>query len=718
MEEKFRFALSNEAVGTLEITAPVGWDDMQLTLTRDGLYHGVAIKYSLDLTYVKDGYAFLQTVYNNFGVEAEALLIIYELEPNEHKWLPSYAGRINFIQYVATEEDSTANAEETGFTRRLLNLEDIEVNLTKLSSLEGLPILPFERELEPLTLHSKAIVKRYEGIVTANQPEYSFRPVSRSEDRHGILYVGFDEAPINELDAYNYNTGLALGGDILPLITFTERGRITVDYALNILIHCIREEGDFDAAEINFYMGKGPLPAGGNATRLYHWNNREFYGSNHNIDGPLTHTINISGSQTYDVEIGDEFYFYGDARIFDIHEPLFGPYIFEWRVNANVGTFLKIRGATTTNATAANGMMAHELFSRLVQGLTGRNDAFYSELLGRTDSQPISYDADGEMSKLWLSNGSQLRGFPIAERPIFASLKEAYASLHALRPIGIGTEFLGNGKERVRLEGIEHFYQSTVVLKLGRVSGLKMFPAKEYFQTEAEIGFEKWGSNADNSLDETNTKQSRVLPITTEKGKYIALSKYVGSGYLLEQTRREQYVDKPDKEGSNDKTNFWVCVVRNATGFEPERNQLLTVANNILSPETAYNLRITPMRNFLRHGRLIRVGLRHREAKPVIFQQGNANYLAETMFAGEAESVVENQPLLVSDLAEPLWLPEYYEFEYPLPLSQRQLIEANPYGLITFMDGLGNLKQGYLKEIKVNLNGSDATFKLLRANPA
>ena len=735
-ESTFRFGLSHVDAGTQEIEAPEDWADMQHTIARDAAYHGITIKYSVDFTFVKDGFDFIRSVYNTFGVEAEILFIIYELNVNEHKYDAAYTGRINLAKYVSTEENCSTNAEESGFTRRVLNLEDVEIDLHKLVSVDGEPMGAFDDESISIALHSKAIVKRYEGYVSATQPEYDFRPLTRYEDYFGTLYVGFDDEKVNELNIYNYNTGLELGDGRDELVEFKERGLITVDYSLNVFVECLKASGsgngDFDAATVNFYLGLnlppdttvntplGPRIIRGNPTSIYHWNNREAYGLNDDINGDFGHTINITGTHTFNVNIGDKLYFYGDVQIYDISEPLFGDTDFEWRINANAGSYLKIRGATTTDPTPANAVMIHEAYARVVQAITGRDDAFYSELLGRTDSQPTAYAADGELSLIALTNGSQIRGFPLAERPIFAQLKELYNSTNAIKPIGIGTELMPDGRERIRLEGVEHFYRHETVLQLGMVTDLKTSVAQEYYYLTTDVGYKRWGSNADNSLDETNTKQTRLLPMKEIPGKYTAVSDYVASGYLIEQTRRDQYDKSPDKEGNEDKTNFWICVVRKTVGafryFEPERNQNLTVCNNVLSPDTIYNIRITPQRNWERHGRLINSCLIHREMRNIVFQEGNANYTAETKFTGETVSTIENETITAAQLLAPLWIPEYYEFEHPLRLFQRKLIEANPYGVITFMNSKGETLKGYLKEIKVSITERNAAFKLLRAN--
>jgi hypothetical protein len=720
----FKFVLSEEHVGTHEVTAPSDWKSMQHVLKRDMLYHGVGVSYTLAFTFVKEAFGFLLTVYNSVGVEAEIILTIYEWEPNEHAYFDSYVGKISLLDFKAKSSgEFIVNADETGFRRVLLNAEDISVDLYAAKSLTGLDINS-PNALVPLILHSKATVETYEASASASQPEYDFRPVSRADDCQGSLYIGFDEERLNEFNAFQYSTGMLLGDEINETIEFKAKGHITVNYTLDILVECLVDEGDFDEATINWYLGVGlkeQYPDRGqlNAKRIYHWNNREKYGSDDNINGDLSHNIRISGKAEFDVEIGDKLYYYGDAAVLDKSSPLFGDYVFEWRINASPANHIKVTGATTTDSSQAVGILFYEAFHKLTQFISGRNDAFYSELLGRTDSYPTKYAQDGEMSRIWISNGSQIRGFPYLERPIYATFKEAFAALNAVRPSGMSIEVDAAGIEYVRIEGVEHYYSDEDVLDLGPVSDLEMQPAKEYYYNTVEVGFEKWGSNQDNSLDEVATKQSRTLPMLTPKAAYSVLCKYSGSGYLLEDVRRQQYALEPNKETDNDKTNFLVCVLRTTAdvyAWETERNQQLIVCDNVLDPASIYNARIWPFRNFLRHGAMIRAGLRFREDKPIVFQEGNANYLAKTQFLGDAEAITENQEITGADLAKPLWIPEYYTFKAPLPFFKRRLLEAKPYGRITFTDEGGNVKKGYLIEVTADLYERIGEFKLLRAN--
>lgn len=702
-ESRFRFVLSNEGVGTHEIAAPASWDDMQHTLKRDSLYHGISVAYTLDFDFIRSGYGFLQAVYNTYGVEGVALLTVYELLPNEHRWEPVYSGRINLAKYVAGEISCTTNADETGFKRTLKNLEDVEIDLRALESLDGRSLVPMPAHT--IEMHSKAIVKSFEGKVSQTQPEYSYRPVTTAADRGGTIYVGFDDIAKDDLGLYNYATGLSLSDEELELKEFDFNGPIKVRYNIRFKLKCLLESGDFDEAAITWYIG-----IDNQLQEVYRWVSREAYGGN-DINGPLDKDVIFSGEKTYNVRAGQKLFFFGRTFVQDTTNN----YEFEWVMQAHESSTLEITATTTTAPTYATGMLLHESFSRTVESITGQPNSFYSELLGRTDSAPRTYAADGAFGLVWLTNGSQLRGFPISQRSIFANLKDQYNSLNALNPVGLCTEYV-DGKERVRLEDISFFYRSEVVLELGQVNDLKLSVAQEYFYNQVDVGYEKWGSNQDNSLDEFNTKQTRVTPITQLKGVYGALSKYPASGYLIEDVRRDRYETSSNKEGSNDKTNFLVCVSRSGSVFRPERNENFVELNNVFSPDTIYNARISPARNMRRHWRMISSCFRFLTDRPLKFQQGEANYLLESRMVGETQRVAENATVNGSDLTRPLWINEYYDFSVRLPAFQRKLIEQNPYGLITFKDSGGRTKKGYLKELKVNIATGDADIKLLRFN--
>ena len=54
-----------------------------------------------------------------------------------------------------------------------------------------------------------------------------------------------------------------------------------------------------------------------------------------------------------------------------------------------------------------------------------------------------------------------------------------------------------------------------------------------------------------------------------------------------------------------------------------------------------------------------------------------------------------------------------YEFEYPLSFTQAKNIINNAINFVGFEDGRGNIRNGFISEIRINLGTFVASFKLL-----
>jgi len=708
----FKFAVAHQVLGSAILkVAPPEWQEIILTLERDKIYHGVGNSYTNEFTFSFDGYFFLKSIYESYGVEAVAHLIVYSFTPETNSYdTIIYAGKFNFSKYLEVQDAGEYKikiaATESGFMRNIINLDDVEVNLQSLESLQGEVIQEFDNELQEIQLHSKAIIKKYRAKPTATQPIFQFRPLSNNSEKKATLYIGFDDVIINELNAYTYATGLLINDDRIETIEFVERGPITVTYNVDVLVQCLRHVGDFDKAYLSFYIG-----INGQDERIF------AYDSNPGgrVNGTFSRRIQCSGTRNYNVNIGDKLYFYGTVEISDVSGNVFGNYEFEWRVDADPSCSINVFAETTTNSTPARVMLAHEYLSRICQSLTGKPVPLYSELYGRTDSQPVSYAADGEGALRCITNGAQIRQFPIAERPIFGSFKKAFESLDTYDNIGIGSEFTDDGEEYLRVEKKSHFYRNEIILELGEVRNLRISPAIEYNYTQVEFGFKKWQTNEDNSLDEFNTKNTRVLPTISSKNKFARTSEFTGSGYSIEQSRRLEYKDTSTKEDSADKDNFIICLLRQGGGYKPQRNEGIET-RNIISPGTAYNIAISPTRNLKRWGYFLRAGLKHHTDEYFKFQEGQANYTFASKFASETVETAEDESILISDLEPPIFTAEYYEFDTTLAAFQWKLLQANPYGIITFINQKGTICSGFIVSVEYKPYDQDATIKLLRSN--
>lgn len=696
----FRFILINKRLGRYILQQdPVGWDSSVYTFKRSKQYHGITIEYSHELEFVKDGKDYIQAVYEQEGIEGQVDIVVQERDINLY-WHTAFVGVINFTKYEVTETRVKTNIEQTGFARRFLNSDDIEINLAALESPVGEALQPFAQESINLPLHSKTIAKQYEAKISKVQgTTESLRFANDAAARTATIIIGWDDVIKNELKAYTYGTGFSFEDNVFELFETVEAGPFTVSIRFKALVEALRLSGDFDFAELKFFFRRNLEKP----VQLYKHTDSA-------VGGTYAQTPDISFDTVVNIKAGDKLYFWGTINLENVSAL---GYEFQYRITPDPAVcHIKIDALTQTTPSNTTGMMVHETAARLVQAMTGKHDSMYSTFFGRTDSQPRKYTQDGEGSLMLLTNGYQIRNFPKGERPVVTTFKKWYDSMDAIYNIGAGIELI-EGKERVRIEPKQHFYRDEVVLELGPVADLSKTLAAEHFYNQLETGYLKWQTETDGGLDEFNSKRSYALPLTQIKKKYSALSPYIAGGYAIESIRREQYVLGSTKDNTNDDEVFIVCVLRNGSSFITERNQAFEYINNVLGSDTVYNARISPARMLARHASVLKAALLHQLDKHIKFTAGDGNYKMASKAISEAQVLVENQDFLVAALPNPFFLPEYYSFKCELDTHQIKLVKENPYGLIKFKDSLFNDKFGYLVELKASTL-EPSQFKLLR----
>jgi hypothetical protein len=211
-------------------------------------------------------------------------------------------------------------------------------------------------------------------------------------------------------------------------------------------------------------------------------------------------------------------------------------------------------------------------------------------------------------------------------------------------------------------------------------------------------------------VDEPNTIRRLVAPLTQAKSKLVLKSLWRSSGYEIEAQRRLQ---GQTKDSRNDDSIFVAMVVRDGMDFKTERNEAFEAVNGLFDPNTAYNLRITPMRNLRRWLIVLSAPLWAVVNKIYRFTYGETNFQMTSKLTSEALTVAEDGDLDANNV-EPLWLPEIYTFKSPLTRSEFKLVRQNPYGFIRFRDNLDNVMDGFMMEVSHKPNENLGDFKLLK----
>lgn len=391
-------------------------------------------------------------------------------------------------------------------------------------------------------------------------------------------------------------------------------------------------------------------------------------------------------------------------------------------------SFISLVSNSTTSETTPYSIKVFEVGKRISQVISDQEDCFKSDYFGRTDSDP-SYLSNGCGSLRAIIPGFWVRGFPITgsnSRTLRMSMNEYFQGLNCIDNLGLGIEQIGEDFFVV-INGKEYFYDSsTVLMTFNNVPDLNIAEAPEYYFPRITIGYDKWTTEFTNGLDEPNSKRQYDTGIKAVDNQLNLISNFVAGGYRLESARRMQYIDSATEDTEFDEDNFIVCL--DPTDItKAEKDGEFDQVNNLISPETSYNLRILPERNYLRWNSVINAGLTKYPGRNARLMSGEGNFRVTSEFTDDNCPGNWNNNLFDAsngiqwDDADntdknPLWLPEIATFKFPISFTQFKTIKANPKGVIMISRTDEDHVPYYILSVQYTpANGGLSDFKLLRA---
>lgn len=717
---EYRFYLYHVDLGNwTRIPEPNGWDTMKRSRKRFGVetkigspWHGMFYEFTTKLTFIKLGKQIIENLKTTYGPEAEILLKIDKKDARTHKFNPDYQGRLNLYTYQRTTTSVVVNVEQTGFTQRIKNGNEIKVDIEALTTQDGkvMDAAP----MITLPLHSKVIrkfdiediqeiIEEFDGellLPTVDGPgTFYIMPdmVPRQDDDLGNLYeyplqvqaTPFEDDLKYNLKIQNYLSGtLTLKTKCKAKVTGARFGspgdfNAIIYYSIEIL----RKRGDVYSTE------SIPVYTKDNAVET----SNGFYDSGYQV---------IDIDHVFDFQQDDEFYWYLKLITNVERNNLY--------FDVSVENSITYEADTVTPATDCQAIMIHEALQRTVESLTGKKQSFYSEHFGRTD---LGYAADGAGALRAITSVNKIRGI---DKHLQCSLDGLITTAWALDAIGVGIEKVA-GKERVRVEPLMFWYQTKRMMQLDFVLDIEDSVLAELYYNQAEGGVAKWGNEQIANLDEANSKKEWTFPITQIKQKIDLKSAYINGGYTIEFARRER--DQPTKDTKVDDENIIIRVLRDGDDFVPEKDEAFTSVTGVISPETGYNLADSPARCFRRHGRMVRAFLEKQKTQSIKFQAGQANNLMTSQLTTEAAPVVENADILISDLDAPVFLAETYFVRARLTYEQLQALnetdtnaDENVLGFVEFSASDTNHQRGYVLDAQLGADSNEIIFELLKAN--
>mgnify|MGYP006934828241 CR=1 FL=1 len=164
--------------------------------------------------------------------------------------------------------------------------------------------------------------------------------------------------------------------------------------------------------------------------------------------------------------------------------------------------------------------------------------------------------------------------------------------------------------------------------------------------------------------------------------------------------------------------------------YEPEKNEAVT-ATNVISPETSYNFRLSPLRMLIRSIDWIKISTTFKDelTHKINFVKGELNYLLNTSWNNQLSeideydsNITERENLLLSKVnVAPLLKPEKHIFNHFMTESEFNILRNAHtgnggnlnYGYITVTDHRSNENKLYLLSLEYDINEKEAKIEAI-----
>jgi hypothetical protein len=687
------------------ISEPVKWDSINVVGERDKVYHGWNYQFTdevVDLEFDVDaGYYIIDGVYNAAGSDGD---IVFEYGYRELGVdYVLFTGKLDLNTLKKYPHKYACAVKRFDGNSLVETRVETKVSMAAATGLDGAVITP--PTPQDFVLHGKAIRKSY--LVNDAQPKAAVN--SGGATINGYSTLDNTVVQLQEIETmYNYpafTSGTTPWDDNKYLLDVKFAG----SYQFRIKF------GAFIAYTKPFPLS---FPTSGTMQYAIAVNGVEtLLGSPVTQLFSSTSSVNLEIDQTLtlNLAVGDKVYVYIKHTF--THARPWGVTVSQ---NFNEST---IQSEETAIDTPAKGWWLFDAVDHVIRAITNNQSRLKSTFLRRVPSA-------GQAGLHILTNGYQIRQYEVASRPMIISLKTALESLRSLFCIGVLYD-----TDQVRVERADYFYQDNEILYIDEVADLNKEVAKDILYNEIEIGYNEFQNEGYNTLDEFNTKHEYLTPIKTNKLKLVALSQFIASGYSIETVRRKQFSQTPTEATQDDDKVYIISMRPDAGEYKPEKDEPFATVTDLISPETAYNLRLSPKR--MLYNWMVWL-------KNVFHFKVGTDVIKNTFVAQNGELTTQLSPgdtrpigdiglisLKESDNAalnsittdRSLFIPEWIKFKCRLQPDQVEMLNralkgklgaAKNFGYVRYLDPTDGLVTGWPYKLEYNFYTEEAELTLLR----
>lgn len=673
--KQYQYILTRTKTGATETLTrnPAGWKELGITFMRHEVYHSVLRSFTLSLRFPNiagGGYDFIYETYKVDGINSEIGIEIKIRNSNTNAYDSLFTGVLDFSPEKFTIERDFIEIAivDSSVLQKFISRDENEIDLFATKSMDGVTITPPTKYTELLT--PVDIITKSEAI--CNQ-------IFRVENRIINDYKWYLHDPTYSV---NQILGVSLAG-VRTIYTNESDVTITMSVVINTVYNYVisAQQGDFNITikcTLNHYNSSAVLQSSIEDVIVY-------------AEG--SYVKEVSGTSSLDsagltMQSGDYLTFE-----FSISSNLiFGDLL---DINDSYSIFFRetTPGLGSTNSYA---VLPYHAFQNAL-GIMGCGTTLGSSILL----------SGGSMYGDMVMNGFMIRNYPNPKLNI--KFRDLFKSFDAVGNIGLWYDRVNSC---FVIEDKAYFYDSTTILELGEVTNFKRKPLNEAYYSKIAAGYDNDGNyERVQGASEFAVKREYSTAVKIKETKEIQ-AKYRYDSVGIEDIRNKQYMTRANEDDNADNDIFIVrseFIGGKFVPITPSEVEFPLDAKGHDVFASYYNLMLTPRQNAVRWGNVLRA-CHYLNTNP--FRAQKTTKLFELEMG--SEYVDENSDIALSELADALFIPELYLFDYYINASMIAAINANPNGTITFISD-GITYAGFIDKIETKSYNKKASFQLIAA---
>jgi len=627
MGNKFRYYLTYQGIRQEIVFAPQSWDTETIgQYKRDlGGYFGLIRSLSLPLSFVKDAYQRLRNAFLNDGIEAGVRLEVDERQ-NDWSYLNIFYGDLDFSQFKPNGITYEVPLMEAGIGKQVKAKEGIKYEYL----LEGDDVVNIV--LPGIQFEEKAIfVPNYVDTTSLNSAKR--------------FTIGINLT----------NSGFK-SGFVISQSTLQRNAADTDDFTGDFFVRGNRVSGVLINIKGNLkgYIRHNPIE--NELSELYLMNT---------VTKERVYTF-VSKDGTGSIESFDVDFDFNYTLPFSQGLCIYS------RVNNGGGNVsyvatnegeINVSYATVSDPSNCKGIKAYDLFKRISQRIL-------------PDVPINSVLINSQWKNLIFTCGTAIR--ELDKPKIKITFKEFFDTFNAITDAAFG---LDNGV--ARLEEGYYFARNTMIMDIGNVNSCEASFCEELAGNLVKIGYNDGNTEDENGLEEYNSGQEYELPLSRVQKEIPWISPTRADQYGIERLRVLFNITKQStSDTSSDNDTFMIDCYQDGVNYKPILGSTYDSITGLSFPLSAYNLRLTPKQNLLRHSGYLASILDRQNGRTIEFGSGTKN--TDLVTIKDGVRVAEGEGVAVSSLDGKYFQPYIFNLKGKIPVNAMRLMDSTPFGYVRF----------------------------------